>query len=220
MTRFGRIFNRMRRWACALLAGVVLAGLGGCSDKDKKAAPPPTSTTTAPLPEFRVVVPAVDVQSMKPGQTALPEDVKTQVTATLNTYLDRAVIQPLYTGQAPVGLDAVFTAVALARLTAGSPDRAALVEDTRPAEGVLEAEKEDASLTALADQDGRIVLVSAVIDLNVLLTTTVGRVRYHRTGELVLIPVEGGWRVDSYDVVAKRDSVEPPPATTTTGRGT
>lgn len=219
MTPFARIFERMRRVVCVLLASVVAVGLGGCSKKEK-AAPPPSLTTTTALPEFRVVVPAVDVQSMKPGPAALPADVKAKVEATLNAYLAKAVIEPLYTGQPPVGLDAVFTPVALARLLPGSPDRAALLEDTRPAEGVLEPEKENASLTALAAQDGSIALVSAAIELNVLFTTTAGRVRYQRSGQLVLIPWADGWRVDSYDVVAKRDSVPPPPAnTTTTGPG-
>jgi hypothetical protein len=61
-------------------------------------------------------------------------------------------------------------------------------------------------------------MVSASIDIALLFTMPTGALRIGRTGELVLVPVPGGWRIDSYDVVTKRDSAPPPPATTTTAR--
>jgi hypothetical protein len=203
----------------ASAAAFVVAG-GACSHgKKNNAAKAPSSTTTTAAPQFKLLVAAVDSQSMKPGPSDLAADVRAKVVETLTSYLTRGVVEPLQTGQAPVGLDAVFTPLALARLTAGSPDRESLLEDTRPDVGALAPEKLDVSLTALAGPGGEAAVVSAKVDWAVLFTMPGGRLRIQRTGELVLLPMPEGWRIDSYDLVAKRDTVPLPPATTTTGRG-
>ncbi|HEV7887417.1 MAG TPA: hypothetical protein VGO92_07655 [Acidimicrobiales bacterium] len=210
----------MRVLACVALS---LGLLAACSDggREKKAAPVPSTTTTTAPPEFKLVVGSVDVQTMTPGADKLPDDVRAQVTATLSTYLAQAVVAPLQTGVAAVGLDAVFTPVALARLAAGTPDRAALVEEPPAAAGTVAPDKEDVSLTVLIGQAGETAVVSATLDLAVVLTTSTGRIRIGRTGEVLLVPMPGGWRIDGYDVAAKRDTLPPPPApTTTTGKKT
>jgi hypothetical protein len=200
----------------ALLAPLLL--LSGCNREHKATPPPPSiTTTTAPAP-LKLAAAAIDVHSMRTEPTPLPDAVRDQVLATLDTYVAAAVLDPLLTGVPPVGLDSVFTPVALARLAPGTPDRAALVEDTRPAPGTVAPEKTGVVLSALAAEDGAIGMVSASIDIALLFTMPTGALRIGRTGELVLVPVPGGWRIDSYDVVTKRDSAPPPPATTTTAR--
>jgi hypothetical protein len=201
-----------------VLALALLTAAPACTHSKPKAAvrklPPSTTTTT--LPEFKLVVASVDVQAMKYEQVKLPDDVKAQVTTTLSNYLEKAVVEPLRTGQAAVGLDAVFTPVALARLTPGTADRAALIEEPGTAGSAVAPDKEDVSLVVLASQSGDPSVISATIDFGVIVTTPTGQVKIERTGEVVLLPTLPGWRVDSYDVVAKRDTVPPPPPTTTT----
>jgi hypothetical protein len=228
MTRTGRIVRQVfgrtgRRGASLALVVVAVALVVSACSHDKKAAPPPKlppSTTTTTLPEFKLVVASVDVQSMRAEPVKLPDEVRAQVRATLSNYLEKAVVEPLRTGQAAVGLDAVFTPVALARLGPGTPDRAALVEDPPGVgTGAVAPDKGDISLTALADQGGEIAVVTAKLDLAVVLSTGSTQVRIDRAGEVVLMPMPGGWRIDSYDLVTKRDTVPPPaPTTTTTAR--
>lgn len=211
----GQVPVRTCRLALAL---AVLVAAPACAHSKPKASlkklPPSTTTTT--LPEFKLVVASVDVQAMKDESVKLSDDVKAQVTATLSNYLEKAVVEPLRTGQAAVGLDAVFTPVALARLTPGSPDRAALVEEPGAAGSVVMPDKEDVALTVLASQAGEAAIISAAIDFAVVVTTPSGHVRVARSGEVVLLPTLPGWRVDSYDVVTKHDSLPPPAPTTTT----
>jgi hypothetical protein len=206
MTRLGHIFEQV----LARLVGVVLVVAvvaAGCSKDKPKVLPKPPSTTTTTRPEFKLVVNSVDVQSMKEG-AGLSDKVRADVTATLSSYLEKAVVEPLSTGQAAVGLDAVFSPVALARLVAGSPDRAALVEEPVAPPGSVAPDKADVALTALAGQDGEVAVVTAKVDFAVVLTGPAGRLRLQRTGEVALVQVAGGWRIDSYDVVSKRDTVK------------
>jgi hypothetical protein len=207
MTRLGRIFEKVRLLRAVAVVAVLAAGSGAACSKDKpKALPKPPSTTTTTRPEFKLVVASVDVQSMKEG-AALSDKVRADVTATLSSYLEKAVVEPLSTGQAAVGLDAVFSPVALARLVPGSPDRAALVEEPVAPAGSVAPDKADVALTALAGQDGEVAVVTAKVDFAVVLTAGTGRLRLQRTGEVALVQVAGGWRIDSYDVVSKRDTV-------------
>jgi hypothetical protein len=211
----GRV--RTRQSCVVLLAAVAAVTIPACSHSTKKAAiPRPTTASTAPPPQFKVSIASVDVQSMKVGGAPLPNDVRAAVTTTLDTYVSKSIVDPLNSGQAAVGLDAVFTPVALGRLTPGSSDRAALVDDTRPAPGSVVPEKETAVLTALTAQDGTVVVVNAHVDLSVIFTIPTGRIRVERTGDLVLVPSAGGWRIDSYDMVANHNTLPPPPPPTTT----
>lgn len=210
----------LARLSCVALLFAASAALAACSHGGSKhAVPLPTTVTTAPPAQFKVNIDAVDVQSMKPEGAKLTDDVRKAVATTLDTYVSTAMVDPLNSGQAAVGLDRVFTAAALGRLTPGSSDRAALVDDTRPAPGAVAPEKESAVVTALAAQDGTVAVVNAHVDLSLVFTTTTGRIRVERTGDLVLVPADGGWRIDSYDITAKHDTIPPPPPpTTTTGR--
>lgn len=221
MTRLLPILDQVRRTACLLLALAVAAALPACRrgndgvDADDSLAGSTTSTTA--VPEIKVTVAVAAVESMRPEPVAFPDDVRDGVVRALDAWVGAGVVAPLLTGQPPVGLDTAFTPGALARLTPGSPDRASLLEDTRPAEGGLEPEKATVSLTGLADPGGGVGLVTASVDVSLLFVSPAGRLRIARTGEVTLVPVPEGWRIDGYDVVTKRDTVPPPQATTTTG---
>lgn len=196
-----------------LLLVVALAVAGGCRSGSDS-----SSTTSSTLPrEIRVTAASVAVESMRPEPVEFPNQVRDSVVATLNTWIDVGVVDPLLTGQPPVGLDAAFSPVALARLSLGSPDRAALLEEGTSA--AVQPEKATASLLALADESGNIGLVTAFIEVAFVKVTEVDQVRVVRTGEVVVVPFDGQWLIDSYDVVTKRDTVVATPDTTTTTAG-
>lgn len=218
MTPLLPILGQVRRTVCLLLiAAIALSGCRRGKDDEPGAQLAPSTTSTTAVPEIKVTVAVAAVESMRPDPVAFPDDVRGPVVAALDAWLGAGVVSPLLTGQAPVGLDTAFTNAALARLTPGSADRAALLEETRPAEGVVEPEKASVVLVGLADEKGAVGLVTATVDVSLTFVSSGGPVRISRTGELVLMPVPGGWRIDSYEILAKRDTVPPPQATTTTG---
>ncbi|MDQ1439001.1 MAG: hypothetical protein QOK43_2630 [Acidimicrobiaceae bacterium] len=204
----------------ALALALAAPALAACHKGDSaKPRPPARSTSTTAVPQVTVTAASVAVESMKADVAKLPDDVRDGVVATLNAWVGTGVVAPLLTGQPPVGLDAVFTPAALARLVPGSPDRASLLEDTRPGEGVVQPEKAAVSLTGLVGEKGDVGLVTAGLDVSVVFVSAAGgSLRIARTGEVVLVPMPGGWRIDSYDVGTARDTLPPPPATTTTGK--
>jgi hypothetical protein len=175
-----------------------------------------SSTSTTVAPEIKVSAASVAVESMRVEAPGFPDAVRDAVVATLNAWVAAGVVGPLLSGQAPVGLDRVFTPVALGRLGAGSPDRAAMLEESGA--GAVQPEKSSVALTGLAGPDGSIELVTAGVDVSMLFVSAGSQVRIARTGDVVLIPLPEGWRIDSYDVVTHRDTVPPPAATTTTGK--
>lgn len=221
MTPFVPILDQVRRTVCLLLIAAVGLVQPGCragkGDPEPGAQLAPSTTSTTAVPEIKVTVAVAAVESMRPEPVEFPDDVRTPVVAALDAWVGAGVVAPLLTGQPPVGLDAAFSAAALARLTPGSPDRASLLEETRPSEGVVQPEKAAVTLIGLADENGSVGLVTAGIDVSLVFVSSSGEVRHSRTGELVLVPMPGGWRIDSYEIVTKRDTVPPPQATTTTG---
>jgi hypothetical protein len=224
MTPLLPILDEVRRTACLLvvLAVIVAAAFGlpacraGHDGPDEDSLAGSTTSTTA-VPEIKVTVALAAVESMRHEPVQFPDDIRAAVVRAVDAWIGAGVVAPLLTGQPPVGLDASFTPGALARLTPGSPDRASLVEDTRPAEGGLAPEKATVSLVGLADGAGSVALVTAALDVSLVFVSPEGRLRIARTGEVTLVPVADGWRIDSYDVVTKRDTLPPPQATTTTG---
>ena len=205
------------RLAAALVA---LASFTACSGGGghPKAAAAPTSTTLAPI---GVTITKAD---------GVPDPVKVAVQHTLDAWLQTAVVAPLRTGTAPAGLDTIFTAAALARV--GGPDHAALVEDgasalaappgtnaSTPAAaaapgGTVTQDAAEVTLVPLVGPDGNLTVVDATITISLTVTSAGGRVAAVRTGDLVLTTGDP-WKIDSYDIVSKHDTL-PPPATTTT----
>lgn len=205
----------MHWWASPSLVGVVrrlapltafllvaLAACSGSSSTHKAAAKPGAPTTTA-APTYGITITKAD---------GVPEPVKAAVQATLDAWLRTGIVSPLRTGQPPQGLEAIFTPVAAPRL--GGPDRPSLVEDGSGAAADVTQDKAEAVLTPLTGADGNLTIVDAAITVSMTVTTPSGRTAVTRTGDLVLT-TGTPWLIDSYDVVAKHDSVPPPPTTTT-----
>jgi hypothetical protein len=125
------------------------------------------------------------------------------VLATLNRYLDAGVLTPLRTGGPAGDLAPLFTALAVDRVTTG-PDRAAFIDEGVPPVTDLRADAAVATLTALAGADGSMSVVDASLDLRLTGQANGAPVSVTRTGDIVLMPEGGSWRIDSYDITARR----------------
>jgi hypothetical protein len=194
--------RRIVAGAGVLAALVLLVACDRGGKPEGSAGPSSTATTALPVPSIRfAVTPASGVESMLARAVGLPGDV----VAPLDAWVAQGMVAPLTSGQPAAGLDASFTPVALARLAAGSPDSVALLEE--PVAAGVEPEKASVTLAGLEGKDGVIAVVSASVDLSYVVVSPGSRVRVVRTGEVVLLTTPAGWRIDSFDVVTKRDTV-------------
>jgi hypothetical protein len=175
------------------------------------------TTTSAPSSESSdgsFSVTGARVESVRLPPPPFPDDVKASVTATLERYLQEAVLGPLRSGGPAGDLEPVFTGLARARVD--GPDRAALVDEGLPAAGSVRAESATVGFAALAGADGAMTVVTAAVDLR-LRASDDDPVTIARTGHLVLVPDGDGWKIDGYDVRTTREGGDG--ATTTTANG-
>lgn len=168
----------------------------------RAAADAATAATLPPITTFRLAgeeVPAT-------GATSLPGSVLNGVLVTLNRYLDGAVIAPMRSGRVAADLPSIFTASAAQRL--GGPDRATLVEEVAPGAS-RRGSVDDASarLTGLRESGGSILMVAAKVDVVLRTGASGAETRVARSGELVLVPDGGAWRIDGYDLRVTREPV-------------
>jgi hypothetical protein len=189
----------------ASAAALVLA-LAACSGGPTASSSP--TTTEAPA-RLGVTVTAADVQSAVTPAPAFPADVRDQVVATIDRYLQAASVTAITTGKAPAELEQAFSATARPRLA--TADRQTLADEGLPRARVDEA-RADVALTALVGPDGSVAVVVARLAEHV---EGAGGLTVTRTGDFTLVPEDGGWRIDSYDVAVTRE-VPGQPATTTT----
>ena len=210
-----------------LVAGVLLAA--GCG---RPASPAFTTQTTIPQPAPTVAAPApaptlplppappivitgdaFDLHTASPVPAATFNATWAGVLDTLNRYLEAAVLTPLRTGGPAGDLTPLFNAPALAQVVPGGPDRFAFIDENLPPLSDLRSERAVAGLTALAGKDGTVSVVTAGLELRLIGHVAGAPVTVVRTGELVLMPEGGTWRIDAYDVKVVRTVAE---ATTTT----
>lgn len=186
-----------------MLAAAVVLG-AGCSSGSTGSAPdePPAS------PSFTVS--GVEVHSVAEPAPPLPDDVRTEVLAVLDEYLDRAMVSPLRSGQPAGDLGSLFTGGAAPRVA--GPDRAAMVDEGLPRASDVRGLASTARLGALAGADDDILVVTATIDLR-LQATGDDPLTIVRTGDLVLVPDGDGWKIDGYDLSTTRDSGTGPTTT-------
>lgn len=191
-----------------MLATAVL--LGACSSGGDEGLTPVPTTASPSAIAFAVT--GLTVESVALPPPPFPDDVKASVLATLDRYLQDAVLGPLRSGQPAGDLGPVFTGRARPRVD--GPDRAALVDEGLgpvPADS-LRAEVATLGLSALVGGDG-ITVVTAAVDLR-LRTTGDDPTAIARTGHLVLVPEGDGWKIDGYDVRTTRDGGGAATATT------
>ncbi|HEX2063648.1 MAG TPA: hypothetical protein VHE80_04415 [Acidimicrobiales bacterium] len=191
----------VRVLAALVVAAAALTACSGGGDDDGATDSFPT------VPEgFGFTVIGADVHAIG-AYAPFPPELQRSVLATVNAYLTAGVVQPLQDDKPPAGVEAAFTPVAATRLA--GPDRAALVEDGAFARGDLRQERANVRFTAMRGPSGDIVVVTAQLDIALVVETSVGDVAAVRAGEMVLVPDGDGWRIDAFDVVARHHSLEP-----------
>lgn len=191
----------------AVLVAAVLSVVGG---DDSHAALPPAPPVEGPLLWEAT---SVELSSVEVVGVAQPPDlaaVAAQVAEAIDRYVESATESPLLAGKPSDTLSVLFTPVAQGRLA--GPDRAVLTDEPLPRVTALMIGPVTADLTVLTGAGGRPEL--AVVDLVVKARGfggEAGGVALERKGELVLLPAEGGWQIDSYrvDLEARGDGVPP-----------
>jgi hypothetical protein len=179
---------------------------------------PPTTAapaTTAPAPVVEAIVfTGVAYDVFTPGKVSQAEFDRTwaAVLETLNRYLELAVLTPLRSGGPAGDLAPLFTPLSVDRVLTG-PDRKAFIDENLPPASDLRPEAVVAGLRGLAGTDGVMSVVTAGLDLRILGHVDGAPLRVVRTGEVVLMPEGGTWRIDAWDITVTRTLAE---MTTTT----
>lgn len=201
-----------------MLLAVGLVLLAGCARPVSEAytTQVPATTTSAgepapaqpaePAPEAPITITGTgfDLHAAgRVGQAAL-DAAGVRVLETLNRYLEAAVLTPLRSGGPAGDLSSLFTPLAVGRVTAQGPDRAALVDEGLPPATGLRPEATVVTLTALAGPDGVMSVVSAGLDLRLTGRVDGEALSVARTGELVLISEGDTWRIDAWDLKVTR----------------
>lgn len=209
----------MRRFRSLVLvvATTVALATAGCSGSDE---PDGTSGRSgAPGGEnsgpIGFGVTSMNVEAGRPPSPETVEQAKAAAVSTLNSYLKIAVLDPLGSA-APVGdLTPVVTESVSNRLA--GPDRAALLDEGLPKMEGIRADRAGVDLTVMAGQAGEILMVAADVELKLRGTADGTPLAIDRTGEFLLVPAGGAWKIDGYRIHVTRDT--PGGATTTTAQG-
>lgn len=212
-----------------LVAGLVV--LAGCTRPTAAAFTTQTTQTTVPgvvtstsifvlppPPPAAIVFTGAGFDLHTAGRvpTAAFDATWAGVLDTLNRYLESAVLTPLRTGGPAGDLAPLFTGPAAAKVTTATPDRSAFIDEGLPALSDVRKDTALARLTALAGSDGAVSVATAVLDLRLTGHVAGAPVKVVRTGELVLVPEGGRWRIDAYELKVVRTLDED--STTTTVR--
>ncbi len=197
---------------------LVVAGLAvaGCSRSEPvafttqatnlQAPKAPAEVVLAPVPPVGPIsftATAFDLHAAGRVDPAASDAARAGVLDTLNRYLEAAVLEPLRSGGPAGDLTPLFTSPAVERVMAG-PDRFAFIDENLPAVSDLRQEAAAAGLNALAGPDGIMSVVTADLDLRLIGHVAGAPVSVVRTGELVLVPEGGTWRIDAYDIRVTR----------------
>lgn len=207
-----------------LVAGLVLAA--GCTHASSTALTTPTTLPqpTVPPSAYVLAVPppapiaftgdAYDLHTAGDVSTATFNATWAGVLDTLNRYLEAAVLTPLRTGGPAGDLAPLFNRPAYERVAPGGADRFAFIDENLPPVSDLRSERSVAGLTALAGRDGAVSVVTAGLELRLIGHIAGAPVTVVRTGELVLMPGGGTWRIDAYDIRVVRTIAEDTTTTT------
>ncbi|HJV08697.1 MAG TPA: hypothetical protein VJ653_03425 [Acidimicrobiales bacterium] len=184
---------------------------------------PPSSTSTSvlvlavpPPAPITITGAGFDLHTAGRVPTAAFDAAWAGVLDTLNRYLEVAVVNPLRSGGPAGDLAPYFSGPAAAKVTVVGPDRGAFIEESLPPLSDLREETGVAQLTGLAGADGVMSVITANLDLRLIGHVAGSPVTVVRTGELVLMPEGGRWRIDAYDLKVVRSQAED--TTTTTVR--
>jgi hypothetical protein len=203
----------MRRLGGLVAALACLAMVAGACSKggSKGAAGRATTTTEVPVAvAFNVT--SFDVEAAADPVAGAAAAAQDGIQATLNRWLDEAVLRPLRSGQPAGDISPFFTTPTRERI-ATTPDRAAFVDEGIPPVSGVRPGTASLAMVALADPDGNIPLVSVHFDLTLGGTVEGTSLGVEHTGDLFMVPEGDGWLIDGYDIRSTRATEG---ATTTT----
>jgi hypothetical protein len=214
-----------RRNVLKLVAALVL--LAGCSKPASHAfttqvptTEPPVTTTTAPEPAPMPAEPmaftgaGLDLHAAAPVPQANLDAAWAGVLQTMNQYLEAAVLTPLRSGGPAGDLTPLFTSVAVDRVMAVGPDRFAFIDENLLPASDLRQEAATVTMTALAGPNGVMSVIAAEVDLRLTGHISGAPLTVTRSGEVVLMPEGGTWRIDAWDLTVTRTVAEDSTKTT------
>ena len=220
-----------RRNLNLLVAGLLL--LAGCSEPVSHAfttqtttTEAPAVTTTAPLAVAQaptgtdepilIAGAGFDLHTAGRVGPAAFDAAWAGVLQTLNRYLEDAVLTPLRSGGPAGDLTPLFTPLSVAEVMTVGENRAAFIDEGLAPATNLRKDAAVARLTALADADGAMSVISAALDLKLSGLVDGAPLFLERAGELVLVTEGGTWRLDAWDLKVIRRLAQT--TTTTTAR--
>jgi hypothetical protein len=192
---------RSRALVALVGLGALALAFGACSGGSSKAKT--HGTKAAPITSsVSLRVTGATVESAGPA-VAFPTDLRNEAAQLVNQYVESAVVTALRTGVPAADLTTLFGPDAAGKLN--GPDRGVLTDEGVPkATGSITSSSADTAFTALADTSGQIVLVSASLSLNLQNPVAGGTLHVVRTGDLLLAPDGGPWKIAGYDLQVLR----------------
>jgi len=158
----------------------------------------------AKKPVAKVTLGDVTMYKVGNGPDTIPDDVRAKVLAAISTYVNAATVKPLQTGVVDdTALAGALGPAATQRST--GLDRVTLVDEGLPkATGRIIVNTLPVSLTALADENGHVVVITAHLDSIARTRTAKGAITISRKGDLVFTPSGDTWKIDGYDLAVDR----------------
>jgi len=219
-------FNPSRhRTTIALLITAILAA-GACGGGGGTSETAGTSDTSDSGPADDAYSGAIDLKvggstvAAAGEGVSLDRAVARKVLATVDGYLDAAVVEPLLSGKRAKDLETHFGLRVFTRVRPDGADRAALTDEGLPdITADLETTADPVDLDALVATDGTVLMVGAHLSLHVRTETAYGPLSISRTGDLILEPTsEGKWQITGYDIEVRRRTAGDSTTTTASTR--
>lgn len=173
---------------------------------------PPATRPTVSIGDLELTVGAV-LPANAGLPVELPAEIQHAVMATVGTYVDGGLVEPMREGAASPDVSTAFAAATAPRLD--GPDRAALFDEGLPEVTSFEPRAEPVIITALSDGTGAFVLVTVTLLYEATLEGDAGTITINRTAELTLAPEGPEWKIVGYDLGVIRDGPGVDPAPTT-----
>ena len=170
-------------------------------------------TTTTQQPTITLRMTRASAITVRVGGGRADAAALRRAQAVVDAYVRRATRDALLAGAAPKALPALFVPQLAGNVKANASGALA---DARLGRVRTSATLAGSSrLTALVDGTGRTGAISASVRTRITATTTKGKWRLQRAGELLLLPVGSTWRIAAYDMTLTRTDLARGTTTTT-----
>jgi len=196
------------------LAGLAVAAVAAaCSNGVPTAATGRGPTSTEVPAGIAFTITSFEVEAAADPAPGAVDGARAGIEATFRRWLDEDILPPLRSGQPAGDLRPLFTAVTGERVVT-TADRAAFVTEGLPPVSGLTAETASLAVVGLADPGGQIPVAAVHLELKLKGRAEGAPLSVEHSGDLVLVPEGDGWKIDSYDVRATRDTAGATTATT------